>query len=203
MFQGHTLPSSIYTRYPTTQPGQYQSLAAISYYGTSCAAWDRVPDTPWKSYCPDTAAFNGAKNWCSSVWCYVPESCTFGERSDVFKGSKTAFFSYEACGVNNCYADTAYTKKNQTGCPNDPTGTSSYKYHKAPVSGANCTCTYEGVALSSAIYNSYPSSSPGKYQNHTAIKYYGHACASWDQMPGTPWYDSCPANAGEMWCAQK
>lgn len=114
-FQGGVLNSTIYTNYPIDTPGQYRNMTAIRYYGSSCAAWDRVPDTPWFSYCPSTANFGTTdKNWCTSPWCYVDESCSFGSGSDVFKGSPVAFFSYEACGVNNCYGDTQYTLKNHT-----------------------------------------------------------------------------------------
>lgn len=131
----------------------------IKYYGTSCAAWDRVPGTPWDDSCPDSKDFGTlAANWCTSPWCYVDESCTLGSKSDVFKGSQTAYFSYEACGLKNCYADTLYTQKNQTGCPNDPTTTLSYKYHKK----GTCACTYEGKVLAEAIYKDHPSQEPGK-----------------------------------------
>ena len=46
-------------------------------------------------------------------------SCPSGVKSDVFKGSTVAKFSYDACGFVDCY-----TKKNglwDPRCPFDPT----------------------------------------------------------------------------------
>lgn len=120
-FQGSAISTSIYTDYPFDDPGKYKTKLGISHYGTSCAAWDRVPQTPWYSSCETSTAAKDfgtlANNWCTSPWCYTHESCTFGSGSDVFKGSSAAWFSYEACGLNNCYADTLYEEERSRGGP--------------------------------------------------------------------------------------
>ena len=90
---------------------------------------------------------------------------------------------------------------NQTGCPNDPTGTLTYKYHKT----GDCACQFEGSNLNMSIFTSFPTSEPGKYALKTGIRMYGTACAAWDQMPGTPWESSCTSDKNfctkaNNWC---
>jgi len=237
-YQGSQLATSVYNNYPQKDPancivngaavatkckkypGMYQTMAAIKMYGTTCAAWDQMPDTPWYSYCTKTKGVAGAAtdwahndfNWCQQPWCYVDSTCT-GDKvaSSVFKGSDTAFYSYHSCGHHaDCYSDIAWNAnyKWPTGCPYNPHG-SGYHVHEM---GA-CQCRFQGAQLSSTFYMNHPSEdpagcqannavtckkTPGMYKNFAAIKYYGTTCAAWDQMPGTPWYKDCPANSD--WC---
>lgn len=73
-----------------------------------------------------------------------------------------------------------------------------------------CACIFQSQVLDSNIYDNYPSSDPGQYQNYTGIARYGTFCAAHDFMAGTPWKESCgaelnfgiPANnwCQEPWC---
>ncbi|CAD7950566.1 unnamed protein product [Amoebophrya sp. A120] len=203
--QGTNHTTAFLDMYPITNPGQYKNLGAVGIYGSSCAAWDRVPDTPWVSYCQTPANFGTTDNWCTSPWCYADESCTWGVQSSVFQGSPLAFYSYQSCGVNNCYTSVpGISSTTATGfCPNDPTGTKSNKYDKA----GSCACLFGGDKINSTITGSYPASNPGQYQNLKFISYYGTTCAAWDQMPDTPWYSYCPASQNDVaahlgWCSK-
>jgi len=123
-YHGLSLPSSLYTNYPSDKPGKYKDLTAISVYGTTCAAWDQSPDTPWYSYCPSGAEWcDYGKNWCQEPWCYVSSSCSSKVASSVFKGSTTAYYSYDTCrSTPDCYTNSAskdnYAKLPAT-CPFD------------------------------------------------------------------------------------
>lgn len=90
-FNSGALPSSIYTNYPSTEPGKYKDKEFVSLYGTSCAAWDSIPGTPWfESSCKNTTTAQlqtKEKTWCAGQWCYVEETCPTGVSTDVFKGS--------------------------------------------------------------------------------------------------------------------
>jgi len=201
-------------KYCKKKPGMYKAMAAIKLYGTTCAAWDQIPGTPWYSYCP--AGSNWAHmdfNWCQQPWCYVDKTCT-GEKvaSSVFKGSDTAYYSYTACGhTADCYTDIAWNKSYAwpTGCPYDPHADKGYAVHEK----GNCACGYQGKELDPTLYTNYPNEdptgcvanasvtctkNPGMYKTMASIKFYGTTCAAWDQMPGTPWYSYCPANSD--WC---
>jgi len=143
-YQGNTLASSLYNNYPTSNPGRYKDYAGIKNYGTTCAAWDQLPNTPWFSYCPSGSDWcHQTFNWCQLPWCYVNENCNTRIASSVFKGSTTAYYSYDTClSTPDCYTNSAeadwaslpsacpfdssdsgwYTKSN---CPNGYTGTAS------------------------------------------------------------------------------
>jgi hypothetical protein len=106
-FAGSTLPEDIYMNYPSSNPGAYAELANIQYYGTTCAAWDTVPDTPWYSYCPMEADWcHQSMNWCVLPWCYVSEECTTKIESSAFAGSSVAYYSYDTCmSTPDCYTN--------------------------------------------------------------------------------------------------
>jgi len=227
-FQGAQLTAAIYNNYPNKvddplgcvgsnckkYPGMYKTMAAINIYGTTCAAWDQIPHTPWYSSCQSGSNWaSNDFNWCQQPWCYVDKDCA-GDKvaSSVFKGSDVAYYSYHSCGhTANCYTDIAWNAnfKWPTGCPYSPHGGINYKVHKA----GNCACSFQGSQLNANFYMNYPNEdpsgcqanagvtckkTPGMYKTKSAIKYYGTTCAAWDQMPGTPWYGSCPA--GSDWC---
>ena len=79
LYQGAALPSDLYTNYPTSNPGEYAGLTQIHLYGTTCAAWDQSPETPWFSSCPSGADWcSYDHNWCQAPWCYVSDSCSTG-----------------------------------------------------------------------------------------------------------------------------
>jgi len=202
-FQGDELPLSVINNFPASEPGKYNSSKLVKIYGTTCATWDAIPDTPWFSYCPSDADFSHPDyNWCNQPWCYVDKECPDAVASSVFEGDATgtaAFYSYKACGATaDCYTDIAWNEEAEwpAGCPYDPTGAKSYMPHK----GGDCACSFHGQTLSESIYNNYPESVPGKYQNASVIRYYGTSCMAWDQVPGTPWIGYCPADAD--WCNQ-
>lgn len=202
--QGSVNKASLYTNYPTSQPGQYKDYSSVKWYGAFCAVWDIVPGTPWKDQCPDNADFSKpAKNWCQEPWCYVGPNCATGVNSDVFKGSTFNKYSYKACGAPDCYTGYANAAtiptsfpNSATGCPYDPTGGQTYKIFKS----GNCQCSYHGQSLPSTIYNNYPSSNPGEHKNKGFVANYGTTCGAWDQSPETPWYNFCPL--GSDWCHQ-
>jgi len=185
IYQGQRLSESLYNNYPSSEPGKYQNFSAINLYGTMCAAWDQMKDTPWYSYCTE-GPWDGDNNWCQNAWCYVGAGCATKVPSSVFAGSSTAFYSYETCGAPDCY-----TTKDGEGCPHDPTGMKTYMVHK----GGDCACAYQGQVLATEIYTDYPLSDPGKHKDKAAISSYGTTCAAWDQSPDTPWYSYCPAES--------
>jgi len=122
-YQGSVLSSLILDNYPTSSPGKYKNYANIAIYGTTCAAWDQSPGTPWYSYCPsgsDWCAYD--KNWCQIPWCYVDSSCTTKVASSVFKGSTAAYYSYDTClSSPDCYSNSGSTVRNllPSSCPFD------------------------------------------------------------------------------------
>merc|ERR1719231_831190 len=204
MYQGSVIAADIYTQYPSSNQGQYKDLTGIGNYGATCGIHDIIPGTPWHASCDNTPSGQArgtantnkfeepAKNWCQIPWCYVDSACSTAVASDVFKGSPAAHFSYEACGAVNCYTDkgteTTFPQAlKDKGCPY---GGSIYRYHKS----GNCACKYHGKELESSIYTNFPSSNQGQYKNLARIQIYGTTCQAWDQMPGTPWYSSCPCN---------
>ena len=84
----------------------YKNLKHIAWYGTSCVAWDRIPETPWREYCPSDADFcTREDNWCVLPWCYVSQACPTAKKTDVF-APKDFYYSYETCGGPNCYEKT-------------------------------------------------------------------------------------------------
>lgn len=66
---------------------------------------------------------------------------------------------------------------------------------------ADCSCKYQGSRLASEIYETYPTSSPGKYKDYGTIDLYGTMCAAWDQMPMTPGFYLCDGK-GPPWDAE-
>eukprot|EP00931_Biecheleriopsis_adriatica_P084474 TRINITY_DN5832_c0_g1_i1.p1 TRINITY_DN5832_c0_g1~~TRINITY_DN5832_c0_g1_i1.p1 ORF type:complete len:3749 (+),score=493.44 TRINITY_DN5832_c0_g1_i1:111-11249(+) len=196
-YQGSLLPENLYKHYPLSEPGKYANMTNIIVYGTSCAAWDQVPNTPWAAeMCPRDSDWSDKDyNWCQIPWCYVSKSCPTRIPSSVFAGSETAFYSYDTCGNSpDCY--TNYDGDSR--CPFDPYGTKSYMLHK----GERCDCMYHGQELPSSVYRDYPKNDPGKYANYSAVRLYGTTCAAWDQMPGTPGVDLyCPADS--EWCSSE
>ena len=191
-FQSSSIPLGLIQNYPRSEPGKYASLANIGIYGTSCAAWDQMPETPLVGSCtPGSNWSSKSLNWCQIPWCYVDSTCPSRIRSTVFEGSKTIWYSYDSCGnAPDCYNDFSLDKR----CPYDPSGTRSYVLHK----GNGCECSYHGMELPAAVYRNFPMDEPGKYANLSYIKIYGTSCAAWDQMPDTPWSEYCPVDAD--WC---
>eukprot|EP00438_Fugacium_kawagutii_P022667 Skav224891 [mRNA] locus=scaffold1112:314860:321803:+ [translate_table: standard] len=190
IYQGLTLPEDLYINFPTAEPGRYSTLRNIAIYGTACAPWDTVPETPFAPFCPPGMDWSSESfNWCQLPWCYVSATCVTRLPSRAFDGSQ-AWFSYDACGnTPDCYTDFANPK-----CPYDPYGTSTYSVHK----GGDCACAYQGFELPFEVFNNFPLSSPGAYANLPHISVYGTTCAPWDQLPGTPWSAYCPP--GLDWC---
>lgn len=182
-FQNQDLPEDLIEEYPLDDPGKHKDDTVDGLYGTMCAAWDQLPGSPWHDdYC-DTPEKRAANNWCVAPWCYVEESCEEKEPTDVFNGSTTAFFSYQACGAPDCYSN-----PNATGCP------------YAGVYDATCPCVYATGTLSDDEIEGYPLDEPGKYKDFKAIEYYGVTCAAWDQKKDhNPHLEYCPV--GSDWCS--
>lgn len=202
-FHGQELDRQIYENYPTGNPGKYKDLSGIALYGTTCAAWDQMPNTPYYSdYCPrDTANWDDKNyNWCQQPWCYVDKSCASAVESTVFTGSDVAYYSYLACGnTADCYSNIAFNNKFRiadwpNGCPYDPTGENTYMTHK----GGDCNCIFQGTQISRETYQEYGLT--GDFQ------LYGTSCAAWDMMPKTPFASQCLRRAANLchpnnnWC---
>jgi len=198
IYQGSELAADTYNSYPADDPGKYNTYESIKVYGTTCAAWDAIPGTPWFSYCPGNASFGTADyNWCQQPWCYVDSSCSSAVGTSVFAGSSTTHYSYLTCGsAADCYTNIAWNDSYSwpAGCPYDPYSTTDYKVFKT----GSCSCLYHGQLLASDIYTNYPAQDPGKYASNGNIKIYGTSCAAWDQVPETPWASDCPS--GSDWC---
>eukprot|EP00929_Paragymnodinium_shiwhaense_P066214 TRINITY_DN3318_c0_g1_i2.p1 TRINITY_DN3318_c0_g1~~TRINITY_DN3318_c0_g1_i2.p1 ORF type:complete len:362 (+),score=30.74 TRINITY_DN3318_c0_g1_i2:87-1172(+) len=216
IFHGKSLPEVIYTKYPEGDKGKYKDLQGIKLYGTTCGAWDQMPGMPWSDSCPPGANWTEKKyNWCQVPWCYVDKDCPDAMPSSVFKGSNTvAFYAYSPCGgAVDCFTDVYqggdWSGTWPAGCPYDPSGKGSYDLSE----GGDCACIFQGQHLSAGIYKNYPDKSPagcttgqkgncdtypGMYEGLKSTKYYGTACAAWDQQPETPWYRYCPVGAD--WC---
>jgi len=165
----------------------HKELSSIAKYGTMCAPWDQMPGTPYESSCAPGSDFGGEANWCQIPWCYVDESCESAKSTDVFVG-KGLVYSYAACSAPDCYND-----PQSPGCPFDPHGQGTYA-----VFDPACPCIFHGRHLPEAVFQKYPSSDPGTYENNPHIQLYGTTCGAWDQSPDTPWYSYCPAGAD--WC---
>jgi len=116
LYQGQELSSSLIADYPLEAPGKYANHTGIELYGTTCAAWDQQPETPWYSYCPEDSDWCDGKSWCQAPWCYVDENCSSKVASSVFNGSSTAFYSYATCGAPDCYSSS-----DNASCPYDGT----------------------------------------------------------------------------------
>jgi hypothetical protein len=117
-FQGMTLPEKMYTDYPhhypvgcealfncEVEPGQYAGKGLIGVYGSMCAAWDSMPQTPLTGKCAGHSTEDYGKpeyNWCQQPWCYVDKSCPDAQPSNVFHGNHELYYSYQTCGH---YAD--------------------------------------------------------------------------------------------------
>eukprot|EP00421_Protoceratium_reticulatum_P052160 CAMPEP_0168441016 /NCGR_PEP_ID=MMETSP0228-20121227/43270_1 /TAXON_ID=133427 /ORGANISM="Protoceratium reticulatum, Strain CCCM 535 (=CCMP 1889)" /LENGTH=597 /DNA_ID=CAMNT_0008455323 /DNA_START=67 /DNA_END=1860 /DNA_ORIENTATION=+ len=204
--QGAQIPASIYNNFPTENPGKYQNYSSVSYYGTMCATWDRVPGTPWFDSCNNSVDLSHRNNsWCNVPWCYVAASCSTKAASSVFNGSTSSYFSYFACGQ----APDCYSNPNAAGCPYNPHGGTTYTVFKDGNNGlstttyGSCACKFAGSTISQSIIDNYPVQLPGKYNNtatYPGVPLYGSTCAAWDQAPGTPWYSYCPSGAD--WCDQ-
>ena len=192
LYQGGTLPMDVYMKFPLGEPGKFLQLTNIAIYGTSCAAWDQIPGTPMSTMCTFGSDWsNSMFNWCQIPWCYVSETCVSAIKSQVFNGSSVMHYSYDACGnAPDCYNDF----EGNSQCPYDPTGQGTFMVHK----GGGCECLFQGIELPGSVYWSYPLTDPGKYANLSYVRIVGTTCAAWDQIPGTPWAQYCPAEAD--WC---
>lgn len=165
------------------------------YYGTSCAAWDMMPGTPWyNSGCNMSAGQSLCTNsWCQAEWCYVNSSCPSAIHAN---GSWFAtgpgievdlWYSYAQCGSVNCWSG------NQTGCPYDP----------GQYCGPDpCKCKYEGGEIPMHWY------SGGSMPNWNGMALYGTSCSPWDRLAGSPFWNQCDASMGSdlctnSWCLEK
>ncbi|CAJ1363207.1 unnamed protein product, partial [Effrenium voratum] len=198
IYQGSVLPADLYRNFPKSQPGRYSSLQNIPIYGTSCASWDILPETPFQPFCPPGMDWSSKSfNWCQLPWCYVDSSCVTKVPTAVFDGHPL-YYSYDACGnAPDCYN---YFDDNPK-CPYDPYGTRSYLPHK----GGDCACQYQGYELPFAVFSNFPAASPGQFSSLPHVPIYGTTCAAWDQLPGTPLAGLCPqsldwCNRHNNWC---
>ena len=189
LFQGLELPVSVYMNYPLEQPGRYANLTYIRIFGTTCAAWDQVPGTPWAQYCPPTADWcHSNYNFCQLPWCFVGDSCESKLMAHEFSGSQAAYYSYDTClSTPDCK-----TMPFDDACPFDSADTGWATAQECPESWSDvCDCLYQGNFLPPELYTQFPEDEPGKYSMVPNIAIYGTACAAWDQVPGTPWSHQC------------
>jgi len=166
---------------PPGATSEYPNLPTISTYGTTCAAWDSSPGTPWFSSCEGDIDTCGGKNWCAGKWCYVSPNCSTAHPSGVF-ASITFHYSYEACETLNCYDE----PKNEH-CPYDPNN----------LCPSGCECLYpDGLPP-----NKYEGT---EHESKSNVANYGSSCNAWDKVPGTPWHSSCASGAdfcgSANWC---
>ena len=189
LFHGAALPTDVYLSYPSNEPGKYANLSHISIYGTTCAAWDQMPETPWAQYCPRNADWcHSHYNWCQLPWCYVSEACPSRLTSTVLNAASTTFFSYETClSAPDCRASPF-----DASCPFDSGDTSWSTAEDCPNSWSDvCECQYQGTMLPQALFMQFPMQNPGMYAHMPNIGVYGTSCAAWDQVPGTPLSSGC------------
>ena len=190
ILHGSHLPADVYTLYPLGEPGKYANLTHISVYGTTCAAWDQMPSTPWAPYCPRDADWCRSEfNFCQLPFCYVTEACDSRVPSSLFQGSSTAaYYSYDTClSTPDCK-----TMPFDDACPFDSADTGWATAQECPESWSDvCDCLYQGNFLPPELYTQFPEDEPGKYSMVPNIAIYGTACAAWDQVPGTPWSHQC------------
>ena len=203
-FEGRVLPESVY------KGSAHARNPAIAMYGTTCAAWDAMPGTPWKEHCPDDKDFcHEDNNWCQTPWCYVDDDCASGYETDVFAPQKFKY-SYEACSsdfvqVPMCYATDKPATDGTIGkavanyasgvCPFDPRKEGDCMLHQRDA----CACINHGAALGEHIYRDTD------YKDLKHIAWYGTSCTAWDRIPDTPWWQKCPSGTDfcmrdKNWC---
>ena len=188
-FHGSLLPHTAYSLHPLNEAGKFANLTHISIYGTTCAAWDQMPGSPWAEHCPRDADWcHSEHNWCQMPWCYVSEACPSRLSSTVFDTPATAFYSYDTClGTPNCR-----TMPFDESCPFDSKDTNWPTAVECPDSWSDvCECQFQGSVLPEALFMQYPMEEPGKYAHMPNIGVYGTTCAAWDQVPGTPMSSRC------------
>ena len=188
-YHGVELPESAYRNYPVDAPGKYENASYIKIYGTSCAAWDQMPGTPWIEYCPSTADWcNSMYNWCQLPWCFVGSSCSTRVATTVFAGSEAAFLSYDTCLSAPDCSTTPYDIR----CPFDRHDNNWATPQECPDSWSDvCECIFQGSNLPSEVYLNHPRDQPGQFASLPNIAAYGTSCASWDTVPGTPLSARC------------
>merc|ERR1712032_839243 len=90
----------------------------IPIYGTTCAKWDSMKDSPyWNSSCKLPENDLCTNSWCLEAWCYVDSDCPHantGSPAWMNRSDIEVFYSYAVCGFPDCFKD-----ENQTGCPYD------------------------------------------------------------------------------------
>ena len=191
-YHGYELDSNIYMSYPTSFPGKYATLPGIKIYGTSCAAWDQMPATPWSSYCPYGADWcHSNYNFCQLPWCYVGAECSSKIPSMVFEGAADMYYSHDTCFLTpNCRED--HLDRN---CPYDNrvSGWATSADCKHGWSDV-CDCLYQGSNLPELLYENL-------MDNLSSIALYGTSCAAWDHIPGTPLAHHCLP--GSDWSGDK
>ena len=190
VLHGSTLPAEVYNLYPSTEPGKYANLTHISIYGTTCAAWDQIPGSPWAQYCPYDADWcHSEHNWCQLPWCYVSEACPTRLNSSIFGNASTAaFYSYDTC----LSAPDCRTTPFDASCPFDSRDTDWPTAEDCPNSWSDvCECQYQGSMLPQAMVMQHPVDQPGRFAHMPNIAVYGTTCAAWDQVPGTPLSSRC------------
>lgn len=181
------------------------------FYGTTCNAWDSVPETPWGSFCGaranesalDLDWCDSRNNWCEVPWCYVSPKCPSSYQSDVFP-TEPLYYSYNACNkAPRCYGDI-----HEEGCPFDKHDTHWYTRKRCGAHYSDCACQYQGASLPQSIITGFPTDSPGKHAAKEFVHLYGTSCVAWDSTPGTPWEDSCAnvttaqlKTADKAWCS--
>ena len=98
-----------------------------------------MPNTPWASSCPGNAGDHWCSktyNWCQAPWCYVDQSCPGAQKSSVFDGSTTAYFSYDTCRETpDCY-----TGEGAATCPFDKSD-NSWNVAKVEDGSMSCAAT--------------------------------------------------------------
>lgn len=103
-FQGTFLPEDWY------EGGIADSSLVMPLYGTSCSAWDVMPDSPYyATYCDVNSGKDVcAESWCLEKWCYVEPTCPSAAKLENPSWQNpdmnlTLYFSYTKCGNPDCF----------------------------------------------------------------------------------------------------
>ena len=154
-------------------------------YGTTCAAWDQMPGSPWAEHCPRDADWcHSEHNWCQLPWCYVSEACETKMSSTFFDNASTvAFYSYNTCLDSPSCRSMPF----DASCPFDSRDIHWPTAVECPDSWSDvCECQFQGSVLPESLFTQFPTEEPRRFAHMPNIGVYGTTCAAWDQVPGTP-----------------
>jgi hypothetical protein len=93
----------------------------------------------FENSCPHDGVSDGADNGCQAPGRYVDGTRSTGVASDVSKGSAIAYYSYEACGAQDC---------SKSPCPDDGNSSGADSRCQAPWCYVGRTCSTGATSMS-------------------------------------------------------